>query len=119
MTGTVPSPRPRWAHSAAVGAVLVMTLPAGATLVHARVAGDCARTPQVQPRDAIGVSLDRARSHLAHRYATRPRQVRVISRDEDAVELGVWDAGGEVFHGAVRLVRESGGWLVATSNTCD
>jgi hypothetical protein len=121
MAGTAEERSPRrWTHTAAIGAVLLVTLPAGAALVRTGSAADCARTPQTHPPDAIGVPLERVVRFLAQQYATSPRRLHVTADGGDAVEIEVWDAGGDFFHGTVRAVRaESGGWLLATTNACD
>lgn len=81
---------------------------------------DCARTPVDTSADAKGMSLHEVRKSLAREYATRARYVEFEPDGADAVEMAVWDAGGDFFHGNVRVVRapSGGGWLRATTNTC-
>jgi hypothetical protein len=81
---------------------------------------DCARTPLDISVDAKGMSLHEIRQSLAGEYATRARYVDPEPDGADAVEMSVWDAGGDFFHGNVRVVRAPSGvgWLQATTNTC-
>jgi hypothetical protein len=97
-----------------VGAVAV------GVMAYANPGADCARTPLDISRDAKGMSLLEVRQNLANEYATRARYVDPEPHGADAVEMSVWDAGGDFFHGNVRVVRAPSGvgWLQATTNTC-
>jgi hypothetical protein len=82
--------------------------------VHSRGA-DCARTPQQQPPDAVGVSLDRIKQYLAVKYAGSVQDIVPRPDGADAVEMKI-----STHLGKVRVVRAArgGGWLIATTNTC-
>ena len=118
-------PRPRRlvvrsAIAVCAAALLFVGTMAAAVIADARAEVDCARTPVAVAPDATGSSLEQLREDLAYQYATRPRFVVPHPEGSQAYELSVWDAGGDFFHGDVRVVRawSGSGWVQATKNTC-
>lgn len=116
-----PPSRRRLVLAIALGVVVILVTAVLAYVNTRGPGGGCARTPQVHPPDAIGVSITRIREHLATKYATRPRHVSPTPDGPDAYELSILDADGQHHHGDVRVQRApaGGGWLIMTTNTCD
>jgi hypothetical protein len=107
-------------HNALGFGALLLIAAAFGVVAHGESGTDCARTPLVLAPDAKGVSLHEVRQDVARDYATRTRYVTSEPDGTAAVEMSVWDASGDFFHGKVRVVRAPSGvgWLQATANTC-
>jgi hypothetical protein len=103
-----------------LAALVLVAVVAVGLVAYADPGADCARTPLDISPDVKGTSLHEIRQSLANEYATRVRYVQPEPDGADAVEMSVWDAGGDFFHGNVSVIRASSGdgWLQATANTC-